>query len=95
MRFKIHWANLIVLSKFTVFALYYFVFEGNFPSTSPPGGIYLERLIYGGAYFRNFTVILNRCYKPVPCFKYREWGKIFLFCACTEDRHIALLRCEV
>ena len=37
MRFKIDWASLIVGSKFTVFALVYFVFEGNFPSTSPPG----------------------------------------------------------
>ena len=35
MRFKIDWASLIVGSKFTVFTLFYFVFEGNFPSTSP------------------------------------------------------------
>ena len=35
MRLKIDWASLIVRSKFTVFALFYFVFEGNFPSTSP------------------------------------------------------------
>ena len=28
MRFKIDWASLIVGSKFTVFALFYFVFEG-------------------------------------------------------------------
>ena len=35
--FKIDWASLIVTSKFTVFALFYFVFEGNFPSTSPWG----------------------------------------------------------
>ena len=33
MRFKIDWASLIAGSAFTVFA--YFVFEGNFPSTSP------------------------------------------------------------
>ena len=44
MRFKIDWASLIVGSKFTVFALFYFVFEGNFPSTSPP---FLEGLIFG------------------------------------------------
>ena len=74
MHFKIDWASLIVGSKFTVFALFYFVFEGNFPSTSPRGayiwrgdltegfcvtglgGLYLEGLIHGGAYFRNFTV---------------------------------------
>ena len=75
--FKIDWASLIVGSKFTVLALFYFVFEGNFPSTSPQGAYiwrgdltegffalpiwgaynYLEGLIHGGAYFRNFTVI--------------------------------------
>ena len=37
MRFKIDWASHIVGSKFTVFTLFYFVFEGNFPSTSPRG----------------------------------------------------------
>ena len=37
MRFKIDWASLIVGSKFTVFALFYFLFEGNFPSTSLRG----------------------------------------------------------
>ena len=37
MCFKIDWASLIAGSKFTVFALFYFVFEGNFPSTSPQG----------------------------------------------------------
>ena len=37
MRFKIDWASLIVGSKFPVFALFYFVFEGNFPSTTPRG----------------------------------------------------------
>ena len=60
MRFRIDWASLIVGSKFTVFALFYFVFEGNFPSTSPRGastegffcvtglaGLYLEGLIFG------------------------------------------------
>ena len=70
MRFKIDWASPIVGSKFTVFALFYFVFEGNFPSTSPRGA-YIWRgdltegflryrfggIIFGGAYFRNFTVL--------------------------------------
>ena len=41
--FKIDWASLIVGSKFTVFALFYFVFEVNFPSTS------LRGLIFRGA----------------------------------------------
>ena len=73
MRIKIDWASLIVGSKFTVFALFYFVLKGNFPSTSPQVAYiwrgdssegflrnrftqYLEWLIHGGAYFRNFTV---------------------------------------
>ena len=72
MRFKLDWASPIVGSKFTVFALFYFVFEGNFPSTSPRRA-YIWRgdlkegflryrfggLIHGGAYFRNFTVHCN------------------------------------
>ena len=70
MRFKIDWASLIVGSKFTIFALFYFVFEGNFPSTSTRGayiwrgdlteGVLRYRfggLIFEGAYLRNFTVI--------------------------------------
>ena len=69
MRFKIDWASHIVGSKFTVFALLFFVSEGNFPSTSPRGAYIwrgdltegllryrFEGLIHGGSYFRNFTV---------------------------------------
>ena len=37
LRLKIDWASLIVGQKFTVFALFYFVFEGNFPISFPPG----------------------------------------------------------
>ena len=48
LRFKIDCASLIVESKFIVFALFYFVFEGNFPSTSPRGGLYLEGRFNGG-----------------------------------------------
>ena len=44
MRFKINRASPIVGSKFTVFALFYFVFEGNFQVQAPGG------LIFGGAY---------------------------------------------
>ena len=43
MHFKFDWPSLIVESKFIVFALCYFVFEGNFPSTNPRGGA-----IFGG-----------------------------------------------
>ena len=35
LHFKIDWASLIVGGKFALFALFYFVFECNFPSTSP------------------------------------------------------------
>ena len=42
LRLKIDWASLIVGSKFTVFALFYFVFEGNVPSKSPLGA-YIRR----------------------------------------------------
>ena len=62
LRFKIEWATLLFGSKFTVLPLFYFVFEGNFPSTSRRGA-YLWRshltegflryrfgeLIFGGA----------------------------------------------
>ena len=50
LRFKIDWASLIVGSKFIVFALFYFVPEGNFPSTSPWGGLCLEGL-FNGVFF--------------------------------------------
>ena len=69
MRLKTDWASLIVGRKFTVFALFYFVFEGNFQGQAPRG-TYIWRgdlmegflryefggLIRGRAYFRNFTV---------------------------------------
>ena len=47
--------SLSVGGKFTVFALLYFVFEGNFQVQAPPrgGGGYL---IHGGAFFRDFSV---------------------------------------
>ena len=61
--FKIVWASLIVVRKLTVFALFYFVFEGNF-QVQAPRGAYIWRgdltegflryefggLIFGGAY---------------------------------------------
>ena len=44
LRFKIDLASLIVERTFIVFALFYFVFEGNFQVQFPGGG-----LIFGGA----------------------------------------------
>ena len=69
LRFKIEWACLINGRKFTVLALFYFVFDGNF-RVQAPRGVYIWRgdltegflryefggLINGGAYFRNLTV---------------------------------------
>ena len=71
LHFKIDWASLIVEGKITIFALLCFVFEGNFPSTSPQGasiwrGDLMEGFlccefggliyIHGRAYFWNFMV---------------------------------------
>ena len=44
LRFKIDWASLIVGRKFTVFALFYFVFEGNL-QVQAPGGLVFEGAI--------------------------------------------------
>ena len=49
--FKIDWASLLVGSKFTIFALFYFVFEGNFPSTSPR-----EAYIWRGDLTKGFCI---------------------------------------
>ena len=60
MRLKIDWASLIVRGKFSVFPLFYFVFEGNF-YVQAPGGLRgdltegflryeFEELTFGGAY---------------------------------------------
>ena len=63
MRFKIDWVSLIAGNESTIFALFYYIFEGNFPSSSPRGAyiwrgdltdcVLLYRfggLIFGGAY---------------------------------------------
>ena len=83
MRFKIDWASHIVGSKFTVFALFYFVCEGNFPSTSPRGA-YIWRdnltegflryriggLIFGGAYtWRGFFSEFYGSHSKIGCSK--------------------------
>ena len=66
LHFKIDWASQIVGRKLTIFALFYFVFEGNFQAQAPGRGrgAYIwrgnltegflryefGRLIFGGAY---------------------------------------------
>ena len=70
MRFKVDWASHIVGSQFTVFALFYVVFEGNFQSTSPLGAYIWRgdltedflRYLFGGLIFgilRYFAFILH------------------------------------
>ena len=49
LRFKIDWAGLIVERKFTVFALSYSVFEGNF-QVRAPGHLYSEGRLNGGIF---------------------------------------------
>ena len=114
MRFKIDWASLIAGSKFTVVALFYFVFEGNFPSTSPRGayiwrgdltegflryefgGLYLEGLIHGGAYFRNFTVSIpchscQYCCPSLFCFKTTDFYLAFIISLYFIDQHLLII----
>ena len=63
LRFKIDWASLIVGSKFTVFALLYFVFEGNFPITSPRGAyIWRGDLTEGFLLYRFEGLIFGEAY---------------------------------
>ena len=40
--------SLMVGRNFTIFALFYFVFEGNFQVHQPPGSLYLEGRFNGG-----------------------------------------------
>ena len=44
LRFHINWASLIVGSKFTVVALFYFVFQGKFSKYKLPGRGMARRL---------------------------------------------------
>ena len=77
MRFKIDWASLIIGSKFIVFALFYLVFEGNFPSTSPRGGNIWRgdltegflRYRFGGLYLEGFTFGILRYYEAQKMLK--------------------------
>ena len=90
--FKIDWVSLIVGRKFTVFAFFFFVIEGNFQVKAPTKGgggvgLYLEGrfnrgfflhyefggLIFGGVYFRNFTVLF---FKVMPL----KWSAMQFFC---------------
>ena len=53
LRFKIDWASLIDGSAFTVFASFTLYLRAIFQVQASGG------LIFGGAYFRNFTVSMR------------------------------------
>ena len=57
LRFKIDWPSLTVGSKFNAFCFVLLCIPGQFSMYKPPGGLYLDRLIHGGAYFLNFMVL--------------------------------------
>ena len=62
LRREIDWASLIFGGKFTVFALFYFVFEGNFPSTSPRAFIWRGDLMEGYLRYRFGGLIFGGAY---------------------------------
>ena len=83
MRFEIDWASRIVRSKFTVFALFCFVFEGNFPSTSP-GGAYSWR----GDLTEGFCVTgLGGLYLEGLIFGIL-WNVFIGYCRVVESNHV-------
>ena len=55
MRFKIHWDSLIVGSKFAVFALVYFVFEGLYLGGQFNGGFFALPDWGGGIFVGAYT----------------------------------------
>ena len=85
MRFKIDWASLIVGSKFTVFALFYFVFEGNFSSTNPRGAyIWRGDLTDGFLRHRIGGLIFGRAY---------TWRGLFSkFYGILQKKMVAILK---
>ena len=86
MRFKIDWVSLIVGSKFTVFALFYFVFAGNF-QVQAPGGHVFERRFNGGFFALRVwgAYIWRGLYRGLifGTLRYIEKGKPFY---CTQMR---------
>ena len=82
MRCTIDWAILIAGSKCTIFALFYFVFEGNFPSKSLQG-TYLEGRFNGG-----FFAFGGRIFREAPTWRglFSEFYRnIKLYLACLHN----------
>ena len=106
MRFKIDWASLIPGRRFTVFALFYFAFEG--------GGAYIWRgdltegflgyecggLIFGGAYFRNFRVSVpchscQYCCPSLLCFKTAVFYLAFIILSYFIYQHLPIVLLDI
>ena len=87
---------LIVRSKFTIFALFYFVFEGNFPSTSPRGayiwrGDLTEGFLcyrFGGLYLEGLIFGILWVYYSYSYFM----GSCYLYYLCSSLKNVLLLK---
>ena len=90
MRFKTDWVSLIIGSKFTVFALCYFVFEGNFPSTSPRGGLYWEGRFKGGF----FALPVRGAYIWRGLFS-EFYGMLWFCCGSGQFCRLTALGCKI
>ena len=74
LHFKIDWANLVVGMKFTVFALFYFVFEGSFQVQASQGAyIWRDNLTegscitsLGGLYLEGLIFRILRYFADAP-----------------------------
>ena len=73
----VDWASLIAGSKFTVFVLFYFAFEGNFPSTNPRRGgegLYLEGRFNGGFSKNGLYVTGEHDIRDLLSYWMEAWG---------------------
>ena len=79
--FKINWATLTVGRKFTSFALFYFVFEGNFQAQAPMGLI----LFWRGNLIEGFLGYeLGALYMDGLIFRILQYVKEA--CTCTKEK---------
>ena len=96
MRFKTDCASLIVGSKFTVFALFHYVFEGNFPSASPQGA-YMWRgdLTEGFLLYRFGELIFEGAYTWRGLFSEFYGNSVILLTLCPASlMHTNSQRCK-
>ena len=100
--FSIDWASLIDGKKFAVFALFYFVFEGNFQvQVQAPGkrkvfwvtrlgGLYLEGLIFGILRYVNMSTLAKQLRKNWTSYN-TNWK--LLHCETTTSSNICRIKC--